>query len=112
MSCDSDALQKGDVVRSVCPCCHQDKDCDDSPLKSDDPDNNCSCPNCICEGATLPDGPKVAAVDFQLALAHWFIQQDADANCRIDCRSTAPANPPPRLVCGHIARAAFQVWLI
>ena len=100
------------TARSTSACCHPDKDCDDSPSKDNEPENDCSCPNCICEGATLQDSPEVSAVDFQFALANWLIPVDVATECEVDSSPARMTDHVPRCAGGLTARIAFQVWLI
>ena len=112
MASDLGTAGESDAAHSTCACCHREKDCDDSPSKEHEPENDCSCPNCICEGATLQDGPKVSAVDVQFALANWLISSDVATECEVDSYPARMTDRVPRGAGGGTARIAFQVWLI
>lgn len=100
------------AARSTCACCCLDNDCDDSPSKDHEPEHDCSCPNCICEGATLQNSPEVTAVDIQFALASWLIAADVATECEVNSYPACWADHATLPVGGRIARIGFQVWLI
>ena len=105
-------VSEGGAAPSACSCCQPDNNCDDSPPKDEGKHNDSSCPNCICEGATLQAGPKVSAIDVQYAMAHWLIPADVATQCEMNSYPARLSDRTPRFAGGHTARIAFQVWLI
>lgn len=99
------------VVRPTCCCCAADN-CDESPSKDDLPDHDCPCPNCICEGATLQDGPKIPAVDVHVAVAYWLTPANVASQSRVDVPRTGTMDRSPGWIGGRAAMIDFQVWLI
>lgn len=102
----------GHVAPQKCCCCQPDNDCDDSPSKDDEQENDCSCPDCICEGATLQDGSEVSTFEVQVAVAHWPIPSDVANQCAVKLRTACVRDRLPHCVGGRAALIAFQVWLI
>lgn len=110
MSCESEATVEGATARSAC-CCQPHDKANHSPSGDEQREHDCSCPNCICEGATLPDSRDDSSVDVEVAVAHWFNPTDSANPCWGISQATC-ATFPPRSTSGRAGLIAFQVWLI
>ena len=115
-SCQAETAAETTCISSACDCCHaaeQPSDCD--PGSGDDPapSEECSCPDCICEGATIQSAPEIAQDVAQPA--HFFDWNDRLA-IRMDRLSNRRSSEldllPDRFFSGRDARVARQSWLI
>ena len=111
-SCQSEEAVGGDCAQAACCCCQGAQDSDESsneqPLHGED----CTCPNCICEGATVEDDPEIPVASDCVALGAWIVPTDdlllsGTPHARIDARDR-----PPSTVGGRDALVAYQSWLI
>ena len=75
----SSAIEQAQQNKRTCQCCAKKKVCPEtsksSPLSEKHPaENDCSCPNCICEGATLTKAPV-----FPIYVIDVFVDHRVDA---------------------------------
>ena len=113
MSCRAAGAGVNDCVPAGCSCCHCESELPVSDSSEDDPSDHCSCPNCICEGATLQDILELPDANTQAAsVGHWsarierdisvgMVQESAGAAQDWDCRNS-----------GRDARIAHHSWLL
>lgn len=96
----------------ACSCCSNSQDnkqpSDDQPLPGDD----CSCPDCLCDGATLPVDPEVPKASDCIALANWIVATrdhllGAMLFSRIDAKDR-----PLSVLGARDALVVYQAWLI
>ena len=78
----SSAIEQAQQNKRTCPCCTKKTVCPEESESSlpggkrpaNPSDNDCSCPNCICEGATLAKAP-----DFAIHIIDVFVDHRIDA---------------------------------
>lgn len=99
-------------ARSACSCCQPTNKCSDAPSQDEEPEDDCSCPNCICAGATRESGPKVSPIDVRVAVSHWLTHSDAATQRRVSSDRTCTIDEPSGGAGGCAVLIAFQVWLI
>jgi hypothetical protein len=110
---DVDVAADKHAARSGCSCCLPKEACDDSPSKGNDKSNDRTCPNCICEGATLKDGPDDSIADALLfTFTRWLVPGDTSNQFSATTQIAHCADRPAHSISGHAALIAFQIWLI
>ncbi|QDV69578.1 hypothetical protein Poly24_32940 [Rosistilla carotiformis] len=113
MDCHAASADTSQSPATGCACCH-DSVATASPESSDTPaGGDCSCPNCLCEGATLQDAPEVP--DAETALVAWLPAPSASIlqPTPIGLRKHAIEHfDHSSHVWGRVARIAHQSWLI
>ena len=67
MSSEWSAAGEGGTIRPACCCCQPPDECDDSRSRDEKREDDCSCPNCICEGAPPRGGLEISTVDVEVA---------------------------------------------
>lgn len=95
----------------VCSCCSHGSESSES--SDDSPADDCDCPNCLCEGATLQDGVQLPMAYSEPAFVGYglvVVPSTSGASIR---RIAARESDDGRLdFCGRGALVAFQSWLI
>lgn len=112
-SCQTEAVADDNCSGEVCCCCQLADDVN-QPIDGDHlPSEDCSCPDCICEGATLERGLETSQVLTQSIL---FVCGTDRAVIGIEhqfqCLSVGQENSSDRFISGRDARVAYQSWLI
>ncbi len=115
--CLSNHFEQADVEEcAVVPCCCCESPNGNEPSDSDgeerSPDNDCSCPNCICEGATIHVGADVVLVDARASSGIPLVPAVEWLVLRANRHSFFRTEGPPRFPRARDALSAFQVWLI
>ena len=109
LSCQVQPLAEKSVVASGCECCRHAEPGSEAPIQEDSPAQDCQCPDCICDGATLPIASicvnRVAQTGWECL--SWSTFREA----------TSPTfeDPNRRFFAGYQGRAAliaYQVWQI
>ena len=112
VSCEVGPSVSEQPAATACSCCSHDCDIPvpDAPL--DTPDEDCSCQDCICEGATLQDAPELPATpSLSVFSVGWTI---AVSNTGDGCRSCGALDIDDGGFgsCGRDRRIAQQSLLI
>ena len=96
----------GDVTSRVsAPCCQE---CENSSGEEDTSSGDCSCPSCICEGATV-ESVSLPAPEVTVVFADWLIP----SNCDLFSIASAVATEGPPIECAESTTLAVrQVWLV
>lgn len=109
--CQSCQVAAQDHAQPACCCCeHQDAD-EDNQGDNRSPERDCSCPNCICEGATISIGPEIPEADWHQMFGPWIaslseVQEEKSAmQLSMKCPKVFHSG------C-HDALIAHEVWLI
>ena len=113
----SSAIEQAQQNTRTCPCCAKKAICPEKSKSSQLPEehpseNDCSCPNCICEGATLTKAPDFATyiidvfVDHHVDAALAQLLLPADFSC---CEMCIESLPPADI---QTALALRQSWCI
>ena len=113
LSCQAGVSVQAEVVQSTCGCCLDLPMQDQSPRDERSPEGGCACHDCICDGATIPDGPEIPKPDSDsyVALASWGIPAEClQTNLTLSQPMTLEKGPPGNLA-GRHALIAFQIWL-
>lgn len=103
---------KGPDVEKNCCCCPTEKDCDDVPLGKEFPNNDSSCPDCICEGAMLQCGSKSSINSIEAAATHCLFPREVADPCVAKSEPAGARNRPLHFGEGRGLLIAFQVWQI
>lgn len=112
-SCQAGAASDVDCATTVCSCCHDSGASGKTENPADAPSNDCSCPNCICEGATIQAGPEIPDLVAQfVSFTDWSVSTDDDVLGITAQRSRSAGEPPPFSLYGRDALIAYQSWLI
>ena len=102
----------GEGAAAACCCCHDTGHGDEIPADEPSPEDSCVCPSCLCEGATIPNGPAIPGIDFTVALDAWTVPADQ----LLSGGKTSPqVSIDDRLLGflgGRDALVAYQSWLI
>ena len=109
LSCQTQAGENEACVTTACSCCQESSDAE-SPQSGNTSDEDCSCPNCICEGATLQTSPEISAVE-SLAALRGRATLFGDVSGRPPLCQLTRKDRPPRFNSGRDALVAFQSWL-
>ena len=109
LSCQTQAGENEACVTTACSCCQESSDAE-SPQSGNTSDEDCSCPNCICEGATLQAGPEISAVESLTAFTCRATPL-GDVCGRPSLFQLTWKNRPQRFNSGRDALVAFQSWL-
>ena len=118
VSCQAGATSVEDCATVGCCCCHSDTipPVAESPENCppvDYPGDDCPCPNCICEGATLQDGLELPDANTQPAsFGHWSARIERDISVDIAQEFARVTLDCDRLISGRDARIAHHSWLI
>ena len=109
--CEASEARVSECSPAACSCCHHESESSESPENS--PRDDCLCPNCLCEGATLQDGIEVRDGGSQRgSFDHWLGGVRSDALEATE-RYVAPERDDRRWNdCGRNALIAYQSWLI
>jgi hypothetical protein len=116
-SCQSDVASVDVRVPAGCSCCHGDitlpvSDSRDNCPPAGAPRNDCTCPNCICEGATLQDGLKLPNSNTQpLCFCQWSAEIERDISVAIVLEFARETQDCNRYHSGRDARIAHHSWL-
>ena len=113
MSCHVAAASVKECVPAGCSCCH----CETASTKSESsegyPGDDCPCPNCICEGATLQDGLELPDANTQPASnGHWTARLQRDISVEIVQGFARVTQDCDCRISGRDARIAHHSWLI
>ena len=111
-SCETEVAVGKDYGQSACCCCPVVPEGDESSNDNPSPGDDCSCPNCICEGATIQSAPEIPATDPFVAFGAWIVPVDEFRQEGTSSQRTEPKNRPPRFPGGRDALVAHQAWLI
>ncbi|MEZ6103846.1 MAG: hypothetical protein R3E01_33285 [Pirellulaceae bacterium] len=108
LSCQTGVVVDGDCAQAAC-CCQDAQDGDESSNGQPSPGGDCSCPNCICEGATVQADPEIREASDCVASGAWILSTDylLPSGSRVDARDRPPSYPG-----GRDALVAYQSWLI
>ncbi len=118
VSCQAGAASVEDCAPAGCSCCH----CDTLPPVAELPENcppvdfpsdDCPCPNCICEGATLQNDLELPAANTQAAsFGHRLVTIERGINVDMMQESAGAAQDWDRRNSGRGARIAHHCWLL
>lgn len=109
-SCQTGAASDVDCATTVCSCCH---DSGKTENPTDAPSDDCSCPNCICEGATIQADLEIPdRISQFVSFTHWSVSTDDDVLGITAQRSLNPGASPPCSLYGRDTLIAYQSWLI
>jgi hypothetical protein len=97
-----------------CPCCsHADDQSPASEVPVDSPSNDCSCPNCICQGATLEVGREIALPELPFEVFEYCsVTVRCDAVNSLMRRCAFEDSRCTARNYGRNALIAHQIWLI
>lgn len=101
-----------------CSCCHCDvsspiSEVTDNCPPADAPGNDCTCPNCICEGATLQDSIKLPNAETQqLCFYRGAAEIQLGIIVPVVLEFARETQDCCRYHCGRDARIAHHCWLI
>lgn len=112
-SCQTGVVSGDDCAEATCSCCHyQDQNDDES--SSDEPSHggDCSCPNCICEGATVEADRKIPSSGDCVAPWAWIAATDDQLRGETYFSRIVARNRRPCYRGGRDALVAYQSWLI
>ena len=113
MSCQAATASVNDRVPAGCACCHCEAESPDSESSEDYPGNDCACPNCICEGATLQDSLELPDANTQAAsFVHWSAGIERDISVEIVQEFARVTQDCDCRISGRDARIAHHSWLI
>lgn len=111
-SCQTGVVEGGDCAQAACCCCQDAQDGDESSNDQPSQGNECSCPNCICEGATVQADPETSGVTDRVALGPWIVPTDALLLSVVSFSRADARDPAPCFAGGRNALVAYQSWLI
>ncbi len=112
-SCQTGVALDVDRAVTACPCCHDSGNSGKTEIPADAPSEDCSCPNCICEGATIQAGPEIPDHVPQLVcFVDWSVLVNGDVLRTTVQRSRSAGKSPPCSLYGRDALIAHQSWLI
>lgn len=96
---------------AACACCHQE--CDSEPKQGGDfPSEDCTCPDCICHGATIQGSPDICLATSQVLSRGVTPLRIESSHIEFSkCLSTIAMSPPDHCG-GRDALITFQTWLI
>ncbi len=113
MSCQLTNASVNDRVPAGCACGHCEVESPASESSEDSPGNDCSCPNCICEGATLQDSVKLPDANRQPgSFGHWSAPIERDISVEIVQDFARVTRDCDYRIAGRDARITYQSWLI
>lgn len=113
MSCQAIAASVKDCVPAGCCCCHCESELPVSDSSEGYPSHQCSCPNCICEGATLQDILELPDANTQAAsVGHWLARIELGIRVDMVQESAGAAQDWDRRNSGRGARIAHHSWLL
>ncbi len=112
VSCEIPVADNEDCTTTTCPCCQATGHEDSSDGRDQAPAEDCSCPNCICEGATLPAHPELAWADWQMAPEYQAVPHITARMHDTSLPWLRVKDGPPRCDGGRYALIAYQSWLI
>lgn len=113
MSCQAATASVNGGVPAGCSCCHYKPDSPVSESSEDSPSDDCLCPNCICEGATLQDSLELPDANTQEAsFGYWSAASERDVTAVIMQEFARETKDDNRYNCGRDARIAHHSWLI
>lgn len=113
MSCQAATASVNGGVPAGCSCCHCKPDSPVSESSEDSPSDDCLCPNCICEGATLRDSLELPGANTQEAsFGYWSAASERDVTAVIMQEFARETKDDNRYNCGRDARIAHHSWLI
>lgn len=113
MFCQVATASVDDCPPDGCSCCRGEAKTPVSESSEDRPREDCTCPNCICEGATLQDILELPDASKQPAsFDHWSAASERDVTVVIVQEFARETKDHNRYNCGRNARIAHQSWLI
>lgn len=112
LSCQTATVEVGDDAAAACCCCHDTGHGDEIPTDGPSPRDSCVCPSCLCEGATIPNGPSIPRIDFTVALEAWAVPADQLLSGGTTSPQVSIDDRPLCFLGGRDALVAYQSWLI
>lgn len=113
LGCQITAADESDREEIGCLCCQPGATSQAPESSGELPGDDCTCPNCICEGATLESTPQPPEVEaYVIAWISLAIDAPATQSPAVRHPGALDLSDQPHRLAGRDARIAHQSWLL